>query len=324
MITNKNKRHIVIGTDANYLPRALIFYNSLSRVHKNFLLSIFCFDEITYQVLKILNCKNVTLVHPSEYENKELLRAKEAKKRRYEYYWTINPAMGKKALSETESNFIALADCDMMFFDSPEAIFEEFENADVIIQPNNFSYQYEKDFVPVGYYCTSFQCFRSNSNAKKIIDWWYQECMKWCSSNFEEGKFGDQKYLDDWRIKFKKVREVENPGTNVAPWNVQKFDFSKKNGKILLNNKWPLVYYHFHSFRMNLENYKYIITGDRENNYVIPKNVIDIIYKPYISEMKRVIRRLKKIKIYADYIKSNPEGVQIDFGGKEITQYSHA
>ncbi len=313
-----NNRHIVIGTDANYLPRALVFYKSLSSVHSNFVLHVFCFDEVTYNVLKKLNYENIIIYRLSEIENKELLKAKSTKKRMYEYYWTLNPAMGKRIIGEQNIDFIALADCDMMFFDSPESIFEEFYGADVIIQPNNFSFQHEKDLIPVGYYCTSFQCFRKNKNGKAILGWWYDQCVKWCSSKFEEGKFGDQKYLDDWRIRFKNVREVENPGTNVAPWNIQKFDVSKRNKKIFLNNKWPLVYYHFHSFRMSLTNYKFIITGDRKNSYKIDKNAINLIYSPYIKLMKETIKMLKKVREYKEFIKTNPGGLQKDFNGKPI------
>ena len=105
-----------------------------------------------------------------------------------------------------------------------------------------------------------------------------------------------------------KVREVANPGANVAPWNVQKYDISKKGGKILINTKWPLIYYHYHSFKMNLKNYDYMITGDRHNNYEINKDVINIIYKPYIVEMIKVIKRLKQFSIYKEYVNKNPEG----------------
>lgn len=312
------KRHVVIGTDANYLPRALVFYKSLSKVHKNFILHVFCFDEITYKIFKKLNYQNIKIYRLSEIENKRLLKAKLTKRRLYEYYWTLNPAMGKKIIDEVKSDFISLADCDIMFFDSPECIFEELGNADAIIQPNNFSFQHIKDFIPVGYYCTSFQCFRKNINGKKIINWWYNSCIKWCSAKLEKGRFGDQKYLDDWRIRFKNVREVENPGTNVAPWNVQKFNLKIKKNKIFLNNKWPLIYYHFHSFRMNFSDYTYIITGDRANIYKIDSCVIKLIYGPYIKNMKKTIMDLKKFSEFKEYMQTNPNGIQKDFKGKEI------
>ncbi len=278
---------------------------------------MFCFDDIAYNIFRKLNYKNIKIYHPTEFENKELLKVKASKVKRYEYYWACNPFITRKVLLEQDTDFISSCDCDLMFFQSPEVIFKELGNADVLIQPNNFSFQFVNDFVRVGYYCTSFQCFRKNRNSKKILDWWHKRTMEWCSSKFEDGKFGEQKYLDDWRTRFKKVRELVNVGTNAAPWNIQKYDITKKNDQILLNDSYPLVYYHYHSFRMNLKNYRYIITGDRHNDYPISPEVERIIYRPYIKLLRETIKELKNIKEYRDYVQINPEGIQIPFKSKE-------
>lgn len=306
-------RHIVTSTDANYLHKAIVLYKSLSKVHKNFLLHMFCFDDTAYNILDKLDYKNIMIYHPTHFENKELLKVKASKVKRYEYYWACNPFLTRKVLLEQDTNFISSCDCDLMFFQSPEVIFKELGNADVLIQPNNFSFQFVNDFVRVGYYCTSFQCFRKNKNSKKILDWWHERTMEWCSSKFEGGKFGEQKYLDNWRTQFKNVREIANIGTNVAPWNIQKYDVTKHNDSIMLNDNYSLVYYHYHSLRINLKNYRCVITGDRHNYYPIPPKVVEIIYKPYIKLLKETIKELKNIKEYRDYVQINPEGVQIPF-----------
>ncbi|HSX36320.1 MAG TPA: putative nucleotide-diphospho-sugar transferase [Patescibacteria group bacterium] len=316
--TETQKRHFIIGTDANYLHKALVFYESLKQFESNFVLHLFCFDDITYRVLKKLAYEDIVPYQPSDYETEDLLKVKASKKRQYEYYWTINPAMGKEIIGEQDADFIALADCDLMFFQSPEVLFDEYAGADVIIQPNNFSSRYVNDFVPVGYYCTSLQCFRNNDNGRRILDDWYSQCMEWCSSDFEEGKFGDQKYLDDWKIKYENVREVANPGANVAPWNILKFELSEKDGQVVINNKWPLVYYHYHSFRMNLDTYEYIITGDRSNSYNIPPAVLELVYKPYIKRMIEVLEKLKQVDEYREYVQFNPGGLQKDFSGEDV------
>lgn len=303
--------HIATSTDANYLPRALVFYRSLVKTGTKFVLHLFCHDDITYHIIKAFNYKNIAAYGTSDFETEDLIKAKGEKDRRYEYYWTCNPAFAKKMLSNSAISKFALADCDMMFFQSPKVIFDELEGSDVIIQTNNFSFPFVKDFVPVGYYCTSFQCFRNCKNAKNIVETWYNQTLEWCSSKFVDGKFGEQKYLDDWKLRYKYVREVANPGTNVAPWNVQKYDLTKKGSEVVIHNKWPLIYYHFHSFRMSFRDYKYIITGDRDNNYPIGKEVLKLVYKPYIIEMKKAIKELKKYRVFRDYINFNPGGDQI-------------
>lgn len=314
---------LVIGIDANYLPKAVVFYESLLKYYKNFVLHVFCFDDVTYESLKVLRYKKVILHKKSDFESKKLLELRKSKKKTYEYYWAVNAYITKYVLDNYQPESVTFTDCDCMFFDSPKKIFDEVKGADILIQPNNFSFLSVNDFIPVGYYCSSFELFRSNENGVKVLNWWNKACMKWCSASFEDGKFGDQKYLDDWRERFKKVREVTNPGANVAPWNVQKYDLIKKDGKIFLNGVWPLVHYHFHSFRMNFDDYNYIITGDRENYYKLSKRVVDAVYKPYISAMKSAIKKLKKTKSFSSYILTNPKGLQIGFDGKVIKKYSH-
>ncbi len=315
--TSANIRHIVTSTDANYVHKAFVLYKSLSEVHNNFLLHVFCFDEVAYNIFKKLNFRDIIVYHTSDFETKELLKIKDSKIKRYEYYWACNPFMTRKVLLDQKTDFISSCDCDLVFFQSPEVIFDEFGKADVLIQPNNFSYQFENDLTRVGYYCTSFQCFRKNRNSIQILNWWHQKTMEWCSSKFVGGRFGEQKYLDDWRIRFKKVRETANIGTNVAPWNVQKFDLSKQNNQILINNKYPLIYYHYHSFRMDLANYRYVITGDRHNDYPISSEVVRLVYRPYIKTLRETVRELKKIKDYREYVRVNPEGMQIPFERKK-------
>lgn len=321
---HKEKNHIVIGTDVNYVHKAVIYYESLYRYYKNFILHVFCFDEVAHKAFSCLNYPNVVIYHTSEFETRKLLNIKKTKEKLYEYYWAINAYISKFVLDKYQPSSVTFSDCDCMFFKSPQAIFDEAEGADILIQPNNFSFQSVKDFIPVGYYCSSFEYFRNNKNGRKVINWWNRQCLKWCSASFEDGRFGDQKYLDGWKIKFNGVREIANPGANVAPWNVQKYDLNESKKEILLNNKWPLIYYHYHSFRMNLLDYQHVITGDRENYYQISNDVIRLIYNPYIERMKITLKKLKNIKEYRDYVNKNPKGIPLDSLGNTVKKYSHS
>lgn len=301
------KRILITFFDSNYIPKAIATYSSLSKYLKNFKLFAFCFDDLATKIIEKLGYKNFIAVSYRNFENVDLLKSKRGKEKLYEYYWSYKPYLIRKIMNETKAELVTYCDCDFMFFSSPEPIFKEAERADVLIQPNNFSFDEEKQFLPVGYYCSCWESFKNNHNGRMVLNWWHKKCMEWCYARFEEGKFADQKYLDDWRIRFKGVREVTQIGANLAPWNIQKYDISKKKRNVLINDQWPLVYYHYHSFKMNLNDFSYIITGDRENFYRITNEVVEIIYKPYIKLLKQVIIDLKKIPEYKKYAKNNPE-----------------
>ena len=56
------------------------------------------------------------------------------------------------------------------------------------------------------------------------LRWWHDRCVEWCYQRFEDGKFGDQKYLDDWPDRFAGVHVVDHPGVGLAPWNVSRHE----------------------------------------------------------------------------------------------------
>lgn len=302
------KVNLVAYIDANYLPKALVCYDSL-REHfvGKFRMYMYCFDDITYTILKKYALPDLVVIHKKDFETPEILAQKKSKKS-YEYFWTYTPVVLQDTMKMVpEGDLVVYMDTDMMFFASPQCIFDELEDKDVLIQPNNFSVRERWQFEPIGYYCTAFNVFRNNENSRTIVEDWKQKCIEWCGATLEEGRFGDQKYMDYWRDEYQKVREVTTVGANVAPWNIHKYDISYRNGKVFVNDK-PLIYYHFHSFKMSLSDYSYIIQGDRENFYDIRKDAVDFIYTPYIEQMHKAIERLREEKPFSDYVKRNPGG----------------
>lgn len=312
-----NNETLILVTffDSNYLPKAIETYNSLLKYENNFYLYAYCFDDLSFTIIKRLNLNNFIPVSLKEFESKELLATKDKKTKQYEYYWAYKPYLILKTMNRTGAEIVTYIDCDFRFFQSPREIFDEIDDGDVLLQPNNFSSEEDKQFVPVGYYCSCFESFRNNRNGKKILKWWHKRCVEWCKASFEEDKFADQKYLDKWRLLFRNVKEITTVGANIAPWNIQKYDLSKKNGKVLIN-KLPLIYYHYHSFRMNIKNYSYIITGDRENFYRIPASALQLIYKPYIEEIKKITAFLKEFPEYTNYVNKNSKSMVHLINGK--------
>jgi hypothetical protein len=305
------KRTLVTFFDSNYIHRAVITYESLAKVHKDFVLYAICFDDLSYEVVKTLNYENFIPVSMNEFETEEMKERKRSKTKMYEYYWSCKPYSVQWVMEKSGAEMVTYIDCDFMFFKSPEPIFQEADKANVIIQPNNFSFEEEDEFIPVGYYCSCWESFCNNSKGREVLTWWNAQCSEWCSSKFEDGKFADQKYLDGWRRKFVGVKEIVEVGANIAPWSATKYDFSEKDGSVWINDKYKMIYYHFHSFKMNLSDYKYVITGDRNNSYDISPELAIIVYQPYINKMKEVLERLKKIKNYRKYTEINPEGVYL-------------
>jgi len=150
----------------------------------------------------------------------------------------------------------------------------------VLITEHRYTREYNQSETS-GIYCVQFMTFKNDKNGMKALNWWRDSCNEWCYARFEEGKFGDQKYLDDWLDRFEGIHSLKNLGGGVAPWNVQQYDLCKKEFK--------LIFYHFHGFKF--------IGGNKLEfgNYKLRKCDLKILYKPYLLHLEDIKNRIEQM-----------------------------
>ena len=97
---------------------------------------------------------------------------------------------------------VTYLDADLWFRKSPAPIFKEFDKSgkDVLITDHAYSPEYDNS-EKNGQYCVQFTTF-TREGGETVRKWWEERCIEWCFARFENGKFGDQKYLDDWLERF--------------------------------------------------------------------------------------------------------------------------
>jgi len=155
----------------------------------------------------------------------------------------------------------------------------------VLITEHRYTECYDQSATS-GRYCVQFMTFKNNEAGLEVLNWWIDKCIDWCFNHFEDGKFGDQKYLDDWHSRFNSVHVLEHLGGGVAPWNVQQYLFQNiKNevkGKETTSGKtFNLIFYHYHAFQYVLNNS--FSLSDR--SYKLSRNPVKHIYRPYINAL---------------------------------------
>jgi hypothetical protein len=112
-----------------------------------------------------------------------------------------------------------------------------------------------------------------------VRKWWEERCIEWCFARVEDGKFGDQKYLDDWPVRFESyVHVLERQEWSQAPWNASRYPFGQG------------VFYHFHGLRI-AEMHK-IDLGEK---YVLPPVLIKNVYEPYINDLSVAIKAINNL-----------------------------
>ncbi len=242
-------------------------------------------DEESFNYLESIQKVGVKPISLKSLEDHypELLRAK-SNRSKIEYYFTCSSSICKYVFDhDPHLNLLTYLDADLCFFSSPDPIYMELENSSIGIiehKLHGFGKRYEK----YGKFNVGWISFKNNSEGRLCLDDWQTDCIKWCYDHLEDGKFGDQKYLDYWPMKYTGVHIIQHQGANLAPWNVGQYHlvFDDEKNIITVNGK-VLIFYHYANFKQIFDNafvtsvsrYFTRLTGVLRNN----------IYKPYVEQI---------------------------------------
>ena len=278
--------------DSNYLTRGIACYRSLEKHCIDFHLYIFAFDAKSFSVLKNFNFKNATIISLNEFEDEELLKVKPTRSIA-EYCWTSTSSTILYVLENFKVDNCTYIDADIFFYSSPKVLFDEMGDKSILITEHRYSPQYNKE-LKSGKYCVQFVTFKNDDRALKALKWWRDRCIEWCYNRFEDGKFGDQLYLDDWTERFEGVHVMQNLGGGLAAWNIQQYSFKYVDRDLIgteINSgkQFNALFYHFHYLRFF--NNDQIELGRRTLN----KNVLDTFYKPYIEYLEGIKSEIAKL-----------------------------
>lgn len=288
--------------NSNYMSRGLVMYDSLLAVCSDFHLYVFAFDEKCYTFLKALHLEHMTVVSLQEFEDRELLRVKPSRSAA-EYCWTSTASTILYSMTHFSLQNCTYIDADMFFYSDPIVLIEEMGSKSVLITEHRYAKEHDQS-KDSGKYCVQFVTFKNDVKGMEVLNWWRSACIEWCYDRMEDGKFGDQKYLDDWTTRFEGVHELKHLGGGIAPWNVSQYSFVQNAGKIVgeeiaTGNKFNAVFFHFHAARFYADDIAQL-TG---LEYTLTKDVISIFYLPYIKQIN-----FKKNAINAIDASFNPNG----------------
>lgn len=288
---------------ANYSAKGVALYRSLERTCSVFHIYVFAMDEDCYDILKTIEMPHATIVSIGELENfyPALLSIKESRNNG-EYSWTCKGPALLYCFEKFGIKDCTYLDADLCFFSSPEPLYKECPDADVMLMDHRYTPWYNLAETN-GRYCAGYLYFKATKNGLKVLNDWTEQCIEWCYGKHEPGRFGDQKYLDEFHSKYKNVYDLKHIGL-CAPWNIQQYEVElKQDGVyITLNNKHDkLIIYHFHFLR-NQDNGEYneFYLGP----YKLNKETIKYIYMPYLEELKGYTITVDKLAYESDVLAS--------------------
>ena len=280
--------------DSFYMTRGLAMYKSLEETCENFHLYIFAFDDTSYEVLNKLDLKHATIISLKEFEDEKLLEVKPGRTKA-EYCWTCTPSTINYVIENFNVPSCTYIDADLYFYQSPKVLFDEMGDKSVLITEHRYPPKFNRVNTS-GIYCVQFITFLNNEDGLKALRWWREACIEWCYDRYEDGKFGDQKYLDDWPTRFKGVHVLEHLGGGLASWNVEQWPLVSKKGNIITfkdkqtNSTFEAIFYHFHHVRFYQDDQ--VDLGWRHPTMPVVKNL----YAPYIVKLREVEEWVRLVK----------------------------
>jgi hypothetical protein len=237
--------HFVTLFDDSFLPIGVALHESLVAHARPFHLWVVTIDEAAERHLAQLALPNLTVIPLRALETPELLAVKPGRNRA-EYCWTLTPFTAQAVFDRDPAALRATyVDADLFFLADPRVLLEELDQSGkhVLITEHAYAPEYDRSHDS-GRFCVQFLTFDRSDSAREVMRWWQERCLEWCFARYENGKFGDQVYLDQWPALFgDRVHIVRHVEKTLAPWNVRHFSKERRAG---LNP----VFYHFHGLRL--------------------------------------------------------------------------
>jgi hypothetical protein len=278
--------HYATLFDGNYLPQGLALHSSLLRHGGEFQLWILCVDKKSEQALRALNLKNVQLLPLNQFETQEL-REVRAHRTIGEYCWTLTPFIFPFVFqANPKIERLTYLDADTWLRKSPAPIFQELETSKktVLITDHGYAPEYDASATS-GQYCVQFLTFYREGPGH-LLQEWQMQCLEWCFNRVEEGKFGDQKYLDEWPIKYPQlVHVLQKEHLTLAPWNATRFPYGNS------------VLWHFHGLRLSKNHESGVQHVNLSENYPLLDVVKKNVYIPYLRDLSNAFSAIDSLRV---------------------------
>jgi len=104
--------------------------------------------------------------------------------------------------------------------------------------------------LPTGIYNLGFLGLSYTKETERLLSWWRERTMKYGYLDESRGLFYDQVWMNYAPIFFDRVAVLKDPGYNMANWNLHERQLSQNDsGKYMVNNSFPLCFFHFSGFK---------------------------------------------------------------------------
>lgn len=275
--------HFCTYCDQGYAARMRCLHASLAAQGEPFRLFVLCFDAETEAVVRAEEAASLVAVPLAEVLTADpAYAAVRPLRSRVEFFFTATPVLVRHCLRRVpEAEHMIYLDADLYFFRPASAVLAEQGSASVGIVPHRHARRAE-ELAQFGKFNVGWVSFRRDADGLACLEWWRERCLEWCHDHVEGNRFADQRYLDEFPVRFRGVQELAHPGANLAPWNVEGTTIARGEGGPEVDGR-PLLFFHYQGIREVAPGL--FDTGLRTYGAPLTRALREAIYLPYLREL---------------------------------------
>jgi hypothetical protein len=233
----------------NYIPKALVLLDSYNEFHPDHSLTILIVDKKREGFAPDNHLINIIWV--------EDLAIDDLYKYAFsfdiiEFNTNVKPTIMKYLLRNHDA--VIYLDPDIQIFSRLDIVITALSKASIIVVPHSNKpildgcKPDDSDLLRFGAYNLGFVAISNCEETISFLDWWSDRCLKLGYYEPQLGLAVDQKWMDLGPSFFPNLIILHDNGLNVAFWNLHDRYLSKVNGQWIVNEKTPLIFFHFSSF----------------------------------------------------------------------------
>jgi len=283
------KREYCTYFDHRYAARGIAMIRSLRRHESGARVWVLCLDEEVYGLFEALKEPGIRPVRLAEFERGDdaLIAARNDGRTMIEYYFTCTASLIIFVMRMVpDAKWVTYLDGDLWFFASPDCVYDEIGDASIAIIPHRYPPGLEAKHQ-YGIYNVGWISFRRTPDGKACLEWWRERCLEWCLDVVDEDndRFADQRYLNRFPKLFTGVRVLENPGANLAPWNIAGYRLAYDGDEIIVDGH-KLIFFHFHGLKRLGS--RLFLTSHGDYGAGVDRVTREYVYRPYLQELLKV------------------------------------
>jgi hypothetical protein len=157
-----------------------------------------------------------------------------------------------------DADQVIYLDPDILVLSGLEQVESALSKSNLVVTPHSCTYDnspeniwYEISMLQTGLFNLGFLGTKRGEITVTFLKWWQRRLLEYCRYWTTRGLFVDQHWVNLAPVYFQDVHIEKDPGLNMAYWNLFERTLSSRAARYWVNEKHPLVFYHFSSYDPN-------------------------------------------------------------------------